>query len=196
MPNPSQRLVRPGRVEAAADAVTTLACWDRRAGNIWCLLFGDALRELQGLGFSPAEVEAAFRRLQQRRYLAPMNYEQRHDRDTGEVREFIVSFRGTDRLLDLVDKQELHDGPISGNRFRYGGRVADLTPLQFSLAEYLWGREAATIADVQDAVWEGKLVSDGAVRSMVSRLNERFAGAGMPVSVEQKAGRLALHFSG
>lgn len=101
------------------------------------------------------------------------------------------------RILNLLSeaiaimKQESFQavGGLKGNRFQFGSRIAELTPLQARVMSVVWPPrgEPVDVVDVIDRAWDGRQVSDGTISSTVSRLNARLSEYGVPVEISYRS---------
>jgi hypothetical protein len=87
------------------------------------------------------------------------------------------------------------DGPQPPNQFLFRGKCATLQPLPWRLLSFLWTSKNRTALtdDVVEAVWGAEsTVSEGALKSAISRANDALLSAGIPLETSQKAGHVSV----
>jgi len=73
----------------------------------------------------------------------------------------------------------------------WGQQSVHLTPKQFALVQHLQQRSHVTFEEIQDRVWDGPM-SEPALRTTCSRVNQRFLDAEIPLVLLTRHGRVIL----
>jgi hypothetical protein len=87
------------------------------------------------------------------------------------------------------------DGPCAPTLFVWQGKEAKLSPIPYSLVEYLWKKPNHTAEDddVFESVWGAESPrSEGALKSAIIRANNALAEKHIHVVLNRKAGHVVL----
>lgn len=89
------------------------------------------------------------------------------------------------------------NGPQPPNLFTWRGKQIELPPLPWRLVNYLWDclEHRCRIHSACDAVWEHD-ASANAIKGAISKANNAFAEANMPLCIRQKQGFLVFEVQG
>lgn len=93
------------------------------------------------------------------------------------------------RLSQPRDAEELAaDGPAPPNLLIWKGKPNELPPRLWRLLDFMWTRDVATLAEVEEKVWDSESVQTGTVRSATSKLTTELLGIGCPMTFSIKSG--------
>ena len=94
-------------------------------------------------------------------------------------------------LQDSAERQYALVFNTDSQTVHWGTRSARLSPLLFSLLQYMHHYGRASIEAVQDAVWQRE-IEDPVVRNACSRLSSRLLDARIPFSIPVRRGNIFL----
>ena len=183
------QLSLPDGVRAAAEALPFAEAWKSVGPGCWICSLEDATNALKKKGFSSAEAKKGIDwHLQGGRIsiVVPPSWSDKVSR----ARQ--TTLETTPLWLEWLQQQDLKDGPIPPNRFRYGDKEIELSSRLYWLAASLWKRRERSYEDLIDQVWQGATVTDGAIRAAASNLGKKFLEASMPITVATKAAHVIL----
>ena len=188
------QLPLPDRVEAAARAFAFVKVWNLLGPDCWICSLEDAMNALEKEGFSPVEAEAGIdwhRQGGRIRIVVPPSW----SNEVSQARQ--ISLETTPLWLQWLQEQDLNNGPVPPNRFRYGDKVIELPSRLYWLADCLWRSGVEKLRKqsfelLTDAVWQGEPVRDGSIRATASRLNKKFLEASIPITVATKSAHVTF----
>ena len=75
----------------------------------------------------------------------------------------------------------------------HSGRLSvRLSPTQYAMLKHVHDNGRTTYESLQDAVWNGKQTSDGAIRASLSRVNARLMDGGFGIELTHHNGKVSL----
>lgn len=100
----------------------------------------------------------------------------------------VETARGGRLRFDFPEtKQSDQDGPTTGNRFRHGGKVANLSPLSYRILAVLWEERQIDMHELIEKAWEGRMPTSSAFWNAIHKLNTSLQSAAMTVLVTSEA---------
>ena len=125
------------------------------------------------------------------RWLAYLFLTEKRTEDHTWLRPISTSLAAVEKLIagpekpTAPEKPEDH-GPISGNRFHWGDKKIYLPPVEWRIADAMWGRDKRDMNAVIDEVWTN--IGDPAPENILpylSKMNKNIALSGYPKRVSK-----------
>ncbi|MEX1028283.1 MAG: hypothetical protein WD049_09820 [Candidatus Paceibacterota bacterium] len=104
--------------------------------------------------------------------------------DLREWNHLLARLEQETRLLALqepdgnANKATGDDGPLDGNRFRFGGEVRSLAHIPWRLIDAMWGKDSRDANEVTDEIWE--VATGDELKSAMRDANKFLANIGYP----------------